>query len=181
MIFHASDFYEIPEALSNNQSLKEHMLNLIASKGISGKVIEGGDRAKKFRSILSKLTTGELSLDQAIKAVDSELSRHTSIFADENKVFASGWSERLIRTQFSRFYNQAILESELSKGNPECYVPPSSQEKTSSQCSQLLAGRSHDVSYLLRLLVKSYEDGNWDKTPKIPDHPHCTHVVKPLS
>ncbi|MDE9483637.1 hypothetical protein [Xenorhabdus bovienii] len=180
MITYASDFYEIPQALQNNPQLKEKMLKLITNNRIAGKVTEGGDRVDRFKYILSQLTNGQLSIDEAIRDVDSQLSSHTSIHAGDNRVFASGWSERLTRTQFSRFYNQAVLELEVVKGNSECFVPHSSQEQSTSQCSQTLAGRSHDVSYLLQLLVASYENGNWDKTPKIPDHPHCTHVVKPL-
>ncbi|QTP13836.1 hypothetical protein [Serratia symbiotica] len=157
------------------------MLALISTNKISGKVTEGGDRLDKFRQILSRLTNDQLSLHEAIREVEHQLSRHLSIHAGSNQVFASNWAERLVRTQFSRFYNQAVLESEIAKGKNECYVPPSSQEQATSQCSQTLAGRSHDVSHLLKLLVTSYEDGKWDKSPKIPDHPHCTHVVKPIS
>lgn len=181
MITYASEFSEIPQALHNNPTLKNYMLSLISDKKISGKALEGGDRLEKFRLILAKLTKGELLLNEAVRTVETQLSRHTSIHAGSNSVFASNWAERLVRTQFSRFYNQAVLETEVKKGNSECFVPPSSQEQASSQCSQILAGRSHDISHLLKLLVTSYEDGNWDKTPKIPDHPHCTHVVKPLS
>ncbi|MRT58797.1 hypothetical protein GJV11_22045 [Enterobacteriaceae bacterium RIT693] len=181
MIIYASEFNEIPNALSNNVELKDKMLSLISSKKIAGKAIEGGDRVEEFIAILSQLTRGELRLDDAIRAVETNLPRYTSIHSGDNRVFASSWAERLTRTQFSRFYNQAVLEIEIAKGRNECFVPPSSQEQASSQCSQVLAGRSHDVSHLLKLLVTSYEDGNWDKAPKVPDHPHCTHVIKPMS
>ncbi|KNC06062.1 hypothetical protein AC791_19135 [Klebsiella sp. RIT-PI-d] len=181
MVTYASDFNEIPNALNNNTELKEKMLSLILSKNIEGKVTEGAGRLEEFREILSQLTKGELQLDEAIEAVESRIPRYTSIHSDNNRVFASGWSERLTRTQFSRFYNQAVLEMEIAKGHNECFVPPSSHEQASSQCSQVLAGRTHDTSHLLKLLVASYEHGNWDKTPKIPDHPHCTHVIKPVS
>lgn len=180
MIIYASDFNEIPNALSKNPQLKEKMLSLIGSKKIAGKATDGAGRAEEFRVILSQLTKGELRLDEAIRAVEARLPRYTSIHSDDNRVFASGWAERLTRTQFSRFYNQAVLEIVIANGHNECFVPPSSQEKASSQCSQVFAGRSHDVSHLLKLLVASYEDGNWDNTPKIPDHPHCTHVIKPM-
>jgi len=181
MIIYASEFSEIPQALINNPTLKDYMLALISDRKISGKSTEGGDRLERFRLILARLTKGEISLDAAVREVEYQLPRHTSIHAGNNSAFASRWSERLVRTEFSRFYNQAVLETEIKKGNTECFVPPSSQEQASSQCSQVLAGRSHDVSHLLKLLVTSYEDGNWDKTPKIPDHPYCTHVIKPMS
>ena len=181
MNIYASEFNEIPSTLSNNVELKDKMLSLMTSKKIAGKATEGAGRVDEFRAILSQLTRGELRLDDAIRAVEANIPLFTSIHSGEKRVFASGWAERLTRTQFSRFYNQAVLEIEIAKGHHECFVPPSSQEQASSQCSQVLAGRSHDVSHLLRLLVTSYEDGNWDKTPKIPDHPHCTHVIKPMS
>jgi hypothetical protein len=181
MIEYASDFQEIPEALRNNSSLKDSVLSLVQSKKIAGKATEGGDRLEKFKQILTDLVNDKITLDKAISLTESAIPRHGSIHAGSNHVFASGWAERLVRTQFSRFYNQAVLESEVAKGNTECFVPPSSQEQPSSQCSQSLAGRSHDISHLLKLLVSSYEDGQWDKTPKIPDHPHCTHVVKPIA
>ncbi|MGF9659606.1 hypothetical protein FJP64_12345 [Kosakonia cowanii] len=181
MIVYASEFSEIPQALRSNPAIKERMLALISGNKVSGKVTEGGDRLMKLRLTLSRLTNDQLSLDEAIREVEHQLPRHTSIHSDSNQVFSSNWAERLIRTQYSRFYNQAVLEDQIAKGKSECYVPPSSQEDAVSQCSQTLAGRSHDISYLLKLLVTSYEEGKWDKTPKIPDHPHCTHVVKPIS
>ena len=94
-------------------------------------------------------------------------------------MFASGWAERLVRTQFSRFYNQAVLQQLTAHGDTECFVPHSASEQASSQCSQLLAGRTHNVQGLLTLLADSYALGQFSKTPKIPDHPHCTHVVRP--
>jgi hypothetical protein len=181
MIVYASEFSEIPQALRNNPAVKERMLAIISVNRISGKVTEGGDRLAKLRQALSLLSEDQLSFNEAIREVEHQLPRHTSIHSGSNQVFASNWAERLVRTQFSRFYNQAVLEEQLAKGRSECYVPPSSQENADSQCSQTLAGRSHDISYLLKLLVNSYEEGKWDKTPKIPDHPHCTHVVKPIS
>ncbi|WLS79917.1 hypothetical protein Q3V30_05345 [Erwinia pyri] len=180
MIVYASEFSEIPQALRNNPSVKERMLALISANKISGKVTEGDDRLVKLRQILSLLTNDQFSLNEAIREVEHQLPRHTSMHSGSNQVFASNWAERLVRTQFSRFYNQAVLEDQLDKGRSECYVPPSSQEDTISQCSQTLAGRSHDISHLLKLLVTSYEEGKWEITPKIPDHPHCTHVVKPI-
>ncbi|MFV8951635.1 hypothetical protein [Serratia fonticola] len=181
MIKYASDFQEIPDALHNNQPLRDSVLALIKSKKIAGKVTEGEDRLAKFKQILTDLVKGEITVDKAISLTEVTIPRLGSIHAGSNQVFATGWAERLVRTQFSRFYNQAVLESEVAKGNTECFVPPSKQEQPTSQCSQNLAGRSHDISHLLKLLVASYEDGKWDKTPKIPDHPHCTHVVKPIA
>nr|WP_282559932.1 hypothetical protein [Providencia rettgeri] len=182
MIMYASDFEEIPSALKNNVELRNHIISLIKTKNIVGKVTEGSGRLDKFRVILTNLVNGQSTLADAIATTESELERYTSNYPDNNRVFAKGWAERLVRTQLSRFYNQSIMEMELSKGRTECYVPPSRNEDASSNCSQILAGKSHDISHLLNLLVSSYENGVWgDNTPKIPDHPHCTHVVKPIS
>jgi len=181
MIIYASEFSEIAQALRNNSAVKGRMLALISANKISGKVTEGGDRLMKLRRPLFLLTDDQFSIDEAIREVEHQLPRNTSIHSGNNQVFPNNWAERLVRTQFSRFYNQAVLEDQIAKGKSECYVPPSSQENAISQCSQTLAGRYHDISHLLKLLIASYEDGKWDKTPKIPDHPYCTHVVKPIS
>lgn len=181
MIKFASDFSEIPEALSNNPSLKERLLSLVSTKPIVGKVLEGGDRLNQFKKILASVVEGKITFEKALNEVESQIPRHTSIYSGSNSVFASGWAERLLRTQLSRFYNQAVMEEELSKGKTECFVPPSTTEKADSQCSLLLAGKVHDISHLHHLLVAAYENGNWSKEPKIPDHPHCSHVVKPLA
>lgn len=40
-----------------------------------------------------------------------------------------------------------------------------------------ITGHENDTKKLLDLLVESYEKGNYPKKIKIPNHPHCTHVV----
>lgn len=181
MIKFAPEFSEIPEALRNNQPLKDKVLLLIKQKPIVGKVTEGGNRLEEFKTVLARLVNNDIDFAQALHDVEDAIPRYTSIHSGSNTVFATGWPERLLRTQLSRFYNQAVMENELSEGRTECLVPPSSSEQSSSKCSQLLAGKVHDISHLYKLLVSSYEEGNWGKEPKIPDHPHCTHVVKPLA
>lgn len=179
-LLYANDFAEIPAALANNQPLRETMLSLIASEPIPGKVTEGGSRTETFRVIAQELALGTINVHQAIRRVEIELPRHASRHADNNRVFADGWAERLVRTQCSRFYNQAVLEQLLSRGDRECYVPHSASEDPGSQCSQVLAGRTHSVRDLHSLLIGSYSQGQWTSSPKIPDHPHCTHVVVPI-
>ena len=88
MIIYASEFNEIPNALGNNIELKDKMLSLIASKKIAGKATEGAGRVEEFRAILSQLTRGELRLDDAIRAVEANLPRYTSIHSGDNRVFA---------------------------------------------------------------------------------------------
>lgn len=84
MIVYASEFSEIPHALRNNPALKDRMLALISTNKISGKVTEGGDRLGKFRQILSRLTSDQLSLQEAIREVEHQLARHLSIHAGSN-------------------------------------------------------------------------------------------------
>lgn len=177
---YASEFAEIPTTLTKNQSLSHRMVALIASEPMPGKVTEGGDRLAALRTILRELVQGNLSLDQAIHRARKDLRRGSSPHAASNHVFASGWEERLVRTQLSRFYNQAVLDELMERGVETCFVPHSAVEAQDTQCSRLLAGRVHPVRELRRLLIESYAMGKWSNTPKIPDHPHCTHVVKPL-
>lgn len=140
----------------------------------------GGTRLQAFRKILCELVSGNISQEEGIRRVETELCREQSFHRDNNKVFCHDWAERLIRTQLSRFYNQAVLELLRDKGETEVIVPNSSAEDPSSPCSQHLAGRSHEIQFLLSRLLESYELGQWNSDPKIPNHPHCTHVVRPL-
>ena len=43
-----------------------------------------------------------------------------------------------------------------------------------------LANREHEVLMLHTRLVNSYTAGNWCQDAKIPEHPHCTHVIRPI-
>lgn len=176
---YAKDFSEIPAALASNQPLRERILSLIASEPIPGKVTEGGSRTSTLRVILSELARGEVNIHQAIRRAEVELSRNSSPHGGNNRVFPVGWSERLIRTQFSRFYNQAVLKQLIDSGHTKCEVPHSASEAADSQCSRVLAVRTHRVEDLYARLLEAYSDGLWSSTPKIPDHPHCTHVVVP--
>lgn len=177
---YASNFFEISTTLIQNQPIREAMLALIADQPIVGKATEGGNRLENFRTILKNLTTGAIDIPHAIQRIKSELPSCTSVHSNNNRVFANGWAERLVYVQFSRFYNQAVLEQLASKGISQCLVPHSDFEKADSQCSIKLAGNTHSVRNLLDLLIASYGLGQFSKEPKIPDHPHCSHVVKPL-
>lgn len=178
-LLYANDFTEIPAALAGNQPLRDAMLALIANQPIAGKATEGDNRLNTFREILHELTTGTINIHQAIRRVESELPADSSAYAGNNQVFPHGWAERLVRTQFSRFYNQAVLEELIARGETECFVPHSPSEQGTAPCSQVLAGRTHSVRLLHTLLVDSYGLGHWSDIPKVPDHPHCTHVVAP--
>lgn len=174
----ANDFTDILNTLSQNQNILDKVNTLIANESITGKAIQGGDRLEKFRDILKNLVANKISLDEAYKKTKIELPRSTSIHNQSNKVFASGWSERLVRTELSSFYNQAVMEILIAEGEELCYVPHSTAEKSDSPCSIHLAGKNNDLKNLYNLLIKSYRNNDWsDRQPKIPNHPHCTHVV----
>ena len=176
---YAQEFSEISFALVQNEALRSRVLALIAVQPMAGKITEGGSRMQAFRSILADLVNGQISVERAISRTQAELPRQTSLYSADNRVFAKDWDERLVRTQFSRFYNQAVMEQLLDEGETLCHVPHSGAEKRESNCSVHLAGRNHDVRTLHTRLVSSYAQGNWSSTVKIPDHPHCTHVVTP--
>lgn len=178
-IVYALDFTGIPGALSQNSQIRERALALIATEPIPGKVTEGGERLKLFRLILSDFFSGLLDLGQARSRTRRDIPRESSQYIINNRVFCEDWDERLIRTQVSRFYNQAVMETLIENGETLCHVPHSPLEQSSSNCSMMLAGRNHDLRTLYGRLIESYSLGNWAKIVKIPDHPHCTHVVIP--
>jgi len=175
----ANEFQDILPTLQQRHDLRDRVL-VLADQETPGRVTEGGDRLQRLRAVLRDLANGALTLPEAYVRVGRELPRSGSPYAGNNRVFASGWEERLVRTQLSRLYNQAVLEHLLEAGQTECYVPHSSAEDAASPCSRVLAGHRHAVAVLYDRLVGSYTRGNWSDDPKIPEHPHCTHVVRPI-
>jgi hypothetical protein len=173
----ANEFDEIPTTLIARPDLRQAMLIIIAKDAIPGKVTEGGDRLEKFRVILSHLTEGKLTFEDSIVAIEHELSPHSSAHGSNNRVFPERWAERLLRIQFSRFYNQAVMEDLLACGETLCFVPHSSKEKQDSKCSKLLAGQEHSLEVLYQRLIDSYRNGIFGSEVKIPDHPFCTHTI----
>jgi hypothetical protein len=177
---YANDFFEILPAISSNTELKRKIVSLVSTRPIPGKALEGTGRDQKFREILLEIINQVIPLEESYAIVEQTLPSSTSIHAGNNKVFPTGWGERLARIQLSRFYNQAILEDLHEKSIPTCFIPHSDHEAKDSSCTVNLAGRDASVSTLLALLVDTYEKGNFNKEPKIPNHPHCTHVVRPI-
>ena len=176
---YARELYEIREVLSQNDELREAVIALVEYKPIPGKATEGGDRVERFRAILKDLFNGGINFSEAYRRTEIELPRHSSKHSESNRVFASGWAERLVLIQYSRFYNQAVMEKLINEGHTECFVPHSRGEDASSPCSQHLAGGNHNLQTLYTRLKQSYERGEWTREVKIPNHPHCTHVVTP--
>ena len=84
-----------------------------------------------------------------------------------------------MRTHLSRFYNQAVLEELNENEEEECFVPTSDSSNLSSKCARL-ENLNYKVKNLLQNLINSYDLGKYDDSIKFPEHPHCSHVVKPL-
>lgn len=177
---YAKEFSEIPQTLLLNEELRGSVIKLIAEQPMAGKVTEGGDRLTRFREILKKVVIGELGLMEAFHSTSNEIPRHSSVHGGNNRVFCDRWAERLVSTQYSRFYNQAVLEQFIADGLNECFVHHSSEEKSSSKCSQFLAGYAHDPHILYSRLINAYCNDIWNKETRIPDHPYCSHVVAPV-
>lgn len=177
---YAKEFSEISQTLLINTDLCNSIIKLIDRQPIAGKVTEGGTRLDDFREILNKLVTGETNLPEAYRETEIKIPRLTSIYAGNNKVFPSGWAERLVRTQYSRFYNEAVLMQLIEEEETECMIHHSSEESSSSKCSQFLAGFAHDPHMLYQRLINAYANGVWSSDLKIPDHPHCSHVISPV-
>lgn len=176
---YASEFNEILVCLADNSDLRQKVSELIQTRPIPGKSIEENPRVNKFREILVELIEGGISsLEEAYEKVEYEIPRNESRYSSNKRVFSSDWSERLVRTQLSRFYNQAILEELKNSGEEECFVPESSSHNLSFECA-IIQNKSYKVEELLQNLIKNYENGQFDRSIKIPEHPHCSHVVRP--
>lgn len=180
---YANHFGEILGVLHNNHALRAEVLACISVQPMPGRALEGHGREVAFRAVLTALIElGQTpqDLSGAYQATERDLPRATSPHAGNNRVFPAGWAERLVRTQLSVSYNQAVLERVLRAGGTHVFVPHSPDEATTTQCSRLLAGQAHDADHLHELLVQDHRAGAWSNAPKIPDHPHCTHVVRPV-
>jgi len=177
---YAKEFSEIPQTLLLNEELRSSVIKLIDEQPMAGKVTEGADRLNRFRKILKTFAVGELGLVEAYRTTSAEIPRHLSSYSANNNVFCDRWAERLVRTQYSRFYNQAVLEQLIAEGHSECFIHHSSEEAENSKCSQYLAGRAHDPHILHHRLINAYANGAWNKELKLPDHPYCSHVVAPI-
>lgn len=176
---YAREFKEILPVLTENQDLRTDIVTLVDCEPMPGKVTEGGARIECLKVILHDLVAGKIGLREAYDRTERELPREGSVHGGNNRVFASGWAERLVRTQLSCFYNQAVLKRILDGGETRCYVGHSSEEEASSPCSQI-AGEHHDAKQLYERLLQRYRHGDWSsKEILIPNHPYCTHTVMP--
>jgi hypothetical protein len=169
-----------PIALRINEALRNEFRRLVETDGIAGKITEGEKRLAAFRAILADFAVGRLTVEEVIAATRERLDPVSSPYAMDRRVFAHGWPERLARTQISRFYCQSVMGLLIRQGETDCFIPHSSREKADSACSITLAGKRHQLQPLYELLTSNYRDGKWTQgVVKVPDHPHCTHVVRP--
>lgn len=178
---YASQYDEILSTLSENETLRARTISLVRESPMPGKALEGGGRLNQFREFLVQLIESRGDLTTSYRQVEQVIPRSSSPHAESNRVFASDWGERLVRTQLSVAYNEAVLRTVIESGSDTVDVPHSSVEAQDSQCSRVLAGTTHSAQELLEKLVASYRDGQFSRAPKIPDHPHCTHVVRPTT
>lgn len=174
----ASEYNGILETIANNQNIRDRMIDNIKAAKFSGKIFEGGNREEKIRSIFTKLFQLSLTEIQAKNEIETQLERLSSPYRGNSRVFSRDWVEKNFRTQLSRFYNQAVLESLKENHAKECYVHHSTTE-SSSKCIHVYAGKNHPVNELLTNLIASYNEGDWTDY-KLPEHPNCSHVVHPL-
>ena len=180
---YANNFYEILTALAENEKLKENVIDLIKTRHIPGKLTEENARKDEFRKILIQLINREIStLESAYHQVEITIPEHTSRYVGNTHVFPRNWAERHVRTQLSRFYNQAIMELLLKLGKKKCFIPHSPMEDSNSICTINMAGKEHEIKPLYDKLIEMYENENWDsKAHTIPQHPNCTHTIRPIS
>jgi hypothetical protein len=177
----AAQLRDIPEVIAARPDLRAAMRALLAAHEIPVKVTEGGDRRARRKAILGAVFDGALSLDDAIAQTERQLAPADSPHHANNRVFANGWARRLVHTHTSVMYCWAVLETLLAAGQARCFVPRSPAEAATSACSRLLAGRAHDARVLRDRLVQCYVEKQTMRVPLVPNHPHCTHVVAPIS
>jgi hypothetical protein len=182
---YADYFDEIPEALRLKVDLRQIVKRLIDEEPMIGKAVEGGDRLSIFRGILRDLVGGQILREEAFRRTERDLPPKKSSYVDSHLVFSRDWAERLVRTELSRFYNQAVMEKLLAEDHKECFVQRSNSQDASSRyrcrCSRELVGQIHSLRTLYDRLVRCYRDNDRsDRYPKVPDHPYCTHTVVPL-
>lgn len=177
----ATHFYEISDAVENNETVRDRALGLVEEEPIHAKAVDGGEREVDFRSILKEFLSGSISFEEAKQRVESELPRHQSPHAsDTTHTFNRQWKDRLVRSEASRFYNHAVLLTLDERDEDMCFVPESPHQDFGKKCTKLLAGQKIAVDELLEGLEKAYRNEEWEAFPRIPYRPNCTHTVTPV-
>lgn len=172
----ASEFADIPRVLAARPELRDAMLKLIKERPIAAKTAQGG--VPTLRGLLASVVEGSLGIEAAGQAAQQRIPRQGPHAAD-NKLFHKSWGKSLVKTEFSRFYNQAALEAMLAAGSATCTIAHSRSEERGGACASLV-GRSFGTRALLDNLVAVYEQGREVEGPKVPNHPNCSHVARPV-
>lgn len=176
----ATYYREIPEAISQNDDLRNTITDLVSSKPIHGNAVEGGNREEEFRDILLGFFELDYGYQEAIQMVPERLPRRESPHSASNQTFSSDWARRLVRTQGSRFYNQGVLTELQARGDEECYIPRSPEEYPDSDCTVALAGGTAPVDTMLDRLERTYDEEDYSTPVCIPGRANCTHAIVPL-
>lgn len=177
----ATHFYEIPDALENNNPVRNKSLQLIEEEPITANALEGGDREATFRTILADFLSCEIGFEDAKREVRTQLPPGESPHAhDRSHTFNRQWDDRLVRSEGSRFYNHAVLLILEERGDKSCFIPESEHQHQDKKCTQVLAGREASVAKLREGLEQALREGNWDAFPRIPYKPNCTHTITPV-
>jgi hypothetical protein len=174
----ASEFRDIPATLRERPDLRAIMLQRLTAD-MPNKATQGPGRLQAFREVLVELIEGRLDVAGAAAEVARRLPPEQSPHAANSHVFSRGWPQRIVHTHFSRLYSQAVLEQLALSGRTLCTVPRSTEEAADSACARDLVGKQHDVAGFLYRLVETYVRGVKSTAPKVPAHPHCTHVAAP--
>lgn len=175
----AHHFYEIPDAVGDNNAVRDTSVRLIETESISAQAVDGGDRESVFKDILTAFLSGDIGFEKAKQQVTNKLPAHQSPHAHNSRVFNSQWEDRLVRSEGSRFYNHAVLLTLKERGDETCYVPESPHQDPTKKCTQLLAGGEASVPELIDGLERAFRDQDWDAFPRIPYKPNCTHTITP--
>ena len=73
------------------------------------------------------------------------------------------------------------MEILIESGKEDCFIPHSQYEDYDTLCTTEMAGRNHKVKLLYNKLIDVYENENYDRyVITIPQHPNCTHVIRPI-
>jgi len=170
--FWANHFDEIPMTLEARSDIREAMAVLIVKEPIHAKEINDEEQLRKFRGILIRLTMGEITFEDA--EVDVKEALLPLIETESN------WAKALLWVQYSRFYNQTVLDLLRSRGQSRVLVPQVPEEGQNVKCNMDLGGKGHSITMLYDRLVDAYTYGKEVDGSFIPNHPFCTHVVKPF-
>ena len=168
----ASHFQEILPTLKERGDLRNLMVGLILDEPIIAKGVSSPGQLERFRDIMVELAKGETDIHGSVKRAEQDFAL---------PVGEDNGAEALVRLQFSRFYNQAVMALLMDNGVSRAFVPRCPGENPTSSCCRELAGKGHAIQDLYDRLVDRYARGKEETGAVVPGHPFCSHVVKPFN